>query len=254
MALWKSHISEQPLIQIIIIQKNIHNEHFSLYVFMKGTSEKMIVRPFSILVETYLSKSTLCCGHIPRLFLISSISVLMSWLQIVANPEVGGNRPVRIDLMEKWYSVLDTVNSLIEAPGAQAILYSSYSHISKMSARKVQLGPVLQKRDLCHCNTKRKIGWDPPANSSFCMTTTKIFKDAFFRHTIQMPSLLTQWQFCLRRCALRRKLSVLHISSDSGYSQQASPSCKSGIHKSKLLLNQDSRKQHIPQYWSWTIT
>ncbi len=32
------------------------------------------------------------------------------------------------------------------------------------------------------CHTKRRIGAAPPANISFCMTTTKIIKDAFLRH------------------------------------------------------------------------
>lgn len=48
--------------------------------------------------DTYMLKRTLCCGHTPRLLLIELSSERMSLPMIYAVPEVGGKRPVRIDL------------------------------------------------------------------------------------------------------------------------------------------------------------
>lgn len=46
----------------------------------------------------YPLKRTLYCGQMPRLERILSISVRISKPLIVADPEVGGNNPVKIDL------------------------------------------------------------------------------------------------------------------------------------------------------------
>lgn len=43
-------------------------------------------------------KRTLCCGQTPRLCLMALSSVRMSRSRMKAVPEVGGKRPVRMDL------------------------------------------------------------------------------------------------------------------------------------------------------------
>lgn len=43
-------------------------------------------------------KRTLCCGQTPRLCLMALSSVRMSRPRMKAVPEVGGKRPVRMDL------------------------------------------------------------------------------------------------------------------------------------------------------------
>ncbi len=46
----------------------------------------------------HLSKRTLCWGQVPRDFLMSSMSLLISRPLILAVPADGGNKPVRIEL------------------------------------------------------------------------------------------------------------------------------------------------------------
>lgn len=47
---------------------------------------------------TYWWNRMLCCGHMPRLCLIVSRLVSMSFPPMSTVPDVGGNRPVRMDL------------------------------------------------------------------------------------------------------------------------------------------------------------
>lgn len=54
--------------------------------------------------DTYMLKRTLCCGHTPRLCLIELSSERMSLPMIYAVPEVGGKRPVKIDL-KHWRQI-----------------------------------------------------------------------------------------------------------------------------------------------------
>ena len=49
-------------------------------------------------IYVYLSKRTLCCGQVPSDCLMVSMSFLMSRPLIIAVPEEGGNRPVRMEL------------------------------------------------------------------------------------------------------------------------------------------------------------
>ena len=46
-----------------------------------------------------LSKSTLCCGHSPRLSLMASMSVIILFPLMCAVPEDAGNKPVSIDIV-----------------------------------------------------------------------------------------------------------------------------------------------------------
>lgn len=50
---------------------------------------------------THSLNKTLCCGHIPKYFLMLSMSVWMSYPLMRAVPDVGGKSPVRIDLHKK---------------------------------------------------------------------------------------------------------------------------------------------------------
>ena len=47
---------------------------------------------------------TLCWGHTPRFWRMLLSSVRMSFPMMYAVPEVGGNRPVRIDLSGRGHS------------------------------------------------------------------------------------------------------------------------------------------------------
>ena len=48
--------------------------------------------------STYWWNRMLCCGHMPRLCRIASRLVSMSFPLMSTVPDVGGNRPVRMDL------------------------------------------------------------------------------------------------------------------------------------------------------------
>ena len=60
-----------------------------------------------------LSKSTLCCGQSPRLSRIASISVSMLLPSTCAEPEVGGNRPVKMDIVVVFPAPLWPSNAVI---------------------------------------------------------------------------------------------------------------------------------------------
>lgn len=51
--------------------------------------------------DTHKSNSTLCCGHTPRFCLMVLSSERISLPRMKAVPEVGGNKPVKMDLKEK---------------------------------------------------------------------------------------------------------------------------------------------------------
>ena len=65
-------------------------EIFSTFKLMKNSKCSFTVS---------LSKRTLCCGHSPKLSRMASMSVNILWPLIWAEPDVGGKRPVRIDMV-----------------------------------------------------------------------------------------------------------------------------------------------------------
>lgn len=60
-----------------------------------------------------LSKSTLCCGQSPRLSRIASISVSILLPSTWAEPEVGGKRPVKMDIVVVFPAPLWPSNAVI---------------------------------------------------------------------------------------------------------------------------------------------
>ena len=51
---------------------------------------------------THKSNSTLCCGQTPRFCLMVLSSERISLPRMKAVPEVGGNKPVKMDLKDKY--------------------------------------------------------------------------------------------------------------------------------------------------------